>query len=205
MGIKQSLTSKGLSIFHARAVGIDVGSRFHVMAVSSELAAEPVQTFEAFAGDLNRMAQRLKATGVETVVMESTGVYWVAVYEILEVHGLNVVLAITGEVKSVLGRKSDVNYAQWLQRLHACGLLRENFRPEKNVKALRVYLRHQERLSDYRAANIQHMQKGVGLNEYPVTSCREQFDGCHWNEDRECDLCREARPQSLGYIQRCEM
>lgn len=163
MGIKQSLTNKGLPIVNARAAGIDVGSRFHVVAVSPELAAEPVQTFEAFTGDLNRMAEWLKATGVETVVMESTGVYWVAVYEILEDHGLNVVLANAREVKSVPGRKSDVNDAQWLQRLHACGLLRGSFRPGQNIKALRVYLRHRERLSDYRAAHIQHMQKALVL------------------------------------------
>jgi transposase len=113
--------SDGLPIIHPFAAGIDIGSRFHVAAVSPDLCDEPVQTFRAFTSDLERMADWLVAMGTSTVVMESTGVYWVAAYEILESRGLEVVLANAREARAVPGRKSDVNDAQWLQRLHACG------------------------------------------------------------------------------------
>jgi len=93
--------------------------------------------------------------------MESTGVYWVAAYEVLESRGLEVVLANAREARAVPGRKSDVNDAQWLQRLHACGLLRASFRPGRDIAELRSYLRARERHTDYAAAHIQHMQKAL--------------------------------------------
>lgn len=151
----------GLPIIHPFAAGIDIGSRFHVVAVSPDLCDEPVQTFQAFTADLQRMAAWLVALGIKTVAMESTGVYWVAAYEVLESNGLDVVLANAREARAVPGRKSDVNDAQWLQRLHACGLLRASFRPGRDIAALRAYLRMRERHTDYAAAHIQHMQKAL--------------------------------------------
>lgn len=149
----------GLPIIHPFAAGIDIGSRFHVVDVSPDLCDEPVQTFQAFTNDLQRMAAWLVATGIRTVVMESTGVYWVDVYEVLESHGLEVILANAREARAVPGRKNDVNDTQWLQRLHACGLLRASVRPGRDIAELRAYLRVRERHSDYAAAHIQHMQK----------------------------------------------
>ena len=157
---RRSKTS-GLPIINPRAAAIDVGSRFHVVAVPPELCDEPVQTFQAFTGDLQRLAQWLKSIGTTTVAMESTGVYWVPVYEVLESAGLEVVVANAREARSVPGRKSDVNDAQWLQRLHACGLLRASFRPGREIAALRSYLRLRERHLDYAAAHIQHMHKAL--------------------------------------------
>ena len=93
--------------------------------------------------------------------MESTGVYWVPVYEVLQGRGIEVIVANAREARAVPGRKSDVNDAQWLQRLHACGLLRANFRPGRDIAALRAYLRLRERHLDYAAAHIQHMQKAL--------------------------------------------
>lgn len=151
----------GLPIIHPYAAGIDIGSRFHVAAVSPDLCDEPVQTFQAFTNDLQRMADWLVATGTKTVVMESTGVYWVAAYEVLESRGLEVILANAREARAVPGRKSDVNDAQWLQRLHACGLLRASFRPGRDIAELRAYLRAREKHTDYAAAHIQHMQKAM--------------------------------------------
>ena len=153
--------ASGLPIIHERAAGIDIGSRFHVVAVDPALCEEPVQTFQAFTSDLVRMADWLIALGVKTVAMESTGVYWVAAFEVLETKGLEVILANAREARAVPGRKSDVNDAQWLQRLHACGLLRASFRPGREIAALRVYLRARERHLDYAAAHIQHMQKAL--------------------------------------------
>jgi len=152
-----------LPIIHERAAGIDIGSRFHVVAVAAEMCAEPVQTFQAFTGDIERMANWLTSLGVVTVAMESTGVYWVAVYELLTSRGLEVIVANAREARTVPGRKSDVNDAQWLQRLHACGLLRPSFRPGPDIAALRAYLRLRERHLDYAAAHIQHMQKALTL------------------------------------------
>jgi len=151
----------GLPVVHERAAGIDIGSRFHVVAIAPALSSDPVQTFQAFTADLQRMADWLVAVGIKTVVMESTGVYWVPVFEILESRGIDVILANAREAKAVPGRKSDVNDAQWLQRLHSCGLLRASFRPARDVAALRVYLRLRERLLDYAASHIQHMQKAL--------------------------------------------
>lgn len=160
-GNKAKSKPTGLPIIHERAAGIDIGSRFHVVAVSPDLSAEPLRTFQAFTSDLQRMADWLIKTGIKTVAMESTGVYWVAAYEVLESRGIDVILANAREARAVPGRKSDVNDAQWLQRLHACGLLRASFRPGRDIAALRVYLRSRERHLDYAAAHIQHMQKAL--------------------------------------------
>ena len=107
------------------------------------------------------MAEWLVSMDIETVAMESTGVYWIPAYEILSARGLKVIVANARESRSVPGRKSDVNDAQWLQRLHACGLLRASFHPEQAIAALRAYLRLRERHLDYAAAHIQHMQKAL--------------------------------------------
>ena len=160
-GTKTKFKPTGLPIIHEFAAGIDIGSRFHVVAVSPELSEEPVRTFQAFTTDLHRMADWLIETGIKTVAMESTGVYWVAAYELLESRGLDVVLANAREARAVPGRKSDMNDAQWLQRRHACGLLRASFRPGREIVALRAYLRSRERHLDYSAAHIQHLQKAL--------------------------------------------
>jgi transposase len=158
---KFSSESHGLPVIHSRAAGIDIGSRFHVVAVPADLAEAPVRTFQAFTADLERMADWLVDLGITTVAMESTGVYWIPVYEILETHGLHVVLANARDARAVPGRKTDVNDAQWIQRLHACGLLRASFHPDREIAALRSYLRLRERHLDYAAAHIQHMQKAL--------------------------------------------
>jgi transposase len=158
---KTHQTSQGLSLIHDRAAGIDIGSTFHVVAIPPELDAEPVRTFGTFTQELHRLAEWLVRHGITTVAMESTGVYWVAVFEILEDHGIDAQLVNAREAKAVPGRKTDVNDAQWLQKLHACGLLRASFRPGRHIAALRTYLRQRERLLDYAAAHIQHMQKAL--------------------------------------------
>lgn len=116
------------------------------------------------------MAAWLVATDTKTVVMESTGVYWVAAFEVLESYGLDVVLANAREARAVPGRKSDVNDAQWLQRLHACGLLRASCRSGRDIAELRAYFRVRECHVDYAAVHIPHMQKALTfMNEYPIT------------------------------------
>ena len=128
-----------LDIMDTRAAGIDVGSTLHVVAVPPEISAEPVQTLQSFTGDLYRLANWLVEIGVTTVAMESTGISWIPVFDILEAHGLEVLLVHAQHVKTVPGGKTDVNDAQWLQQLHTYGLLRGRFHPAQDWSALRVY------------------------------------------------------------------
>jgi transposase len=107
------------------------------------------------------MSDWLKTCHITTIAMESTGVYWLPAFEILEAAGFNVILVNARDAKNVPGRKTDVNDAQWLQKLHSFGLLRASFRPEHDISVLRSYLRQRERLTEYRAAHIQHMQKAL--------------------------------------------
>ncbi len=150
-----------LPTVHAHAAGLDVGSTFHVVAVSAELSEDPVRTFRSFTGDLHRLAEWLRSVGITTIAMESTGVYWIPVFEILEARGFEVLLVNARDVKNVPGRKTDVNDAQWLQRLHQFGLLRGSFRPHESMIRLRALLRHRERLIDSGATHIQLMQKAL--------------------------------------------
>jgi transposase len=150
-----------LSTINEHAAGLDVGSTFHVVAVRSDQDAEPVRTFRSFSGDLHAMADWLKRVGIKTVAMESTGVYWIPVFEILEAHGFEVLLVNARDVRNVPGRKTDVNDAQWLQQLHQHGLLRGSFRPRADVAALRAYLRHRQGVVEYAASHVQHMQKAL--------------------------------------------
>ena len=159
--VKKTCRRQSLPTVYPHAAGVDIGSRFHVVAVPGDLAEDPVQTFNSFTGDLHRLADWLVATGVTTVAMESTGIYWIPLFEILQARDLEVLLVNARQVKQVPGRKTDVNDAQWLQQLHQFGLLRGSFQPAQGVAALRSYLRHRERLMEYAAAHIQHMQKAL--------------------------------------------
>ncbi len=150
-----------ISVIHPHAAGIDIGSKFHVVAVGAECDPEPVRSFRSFTADLYALAQWLEQSGVTTVAMESTGVYWIPVFEILEARGFEVLLVNARQAKNVSGRKTDVNDAQWLQKLHSYGLLSASFRPRHDVATLRSYLRQRERLLEYAAAHIQHMQKAL--------------------------------------------
>lgn len=152
---------QGMPQVHLRAAGLDVGSTFHVVAVPPGVDDEPVRTFQSFTGDLHRLADWLQEVGVTSVAMESTGVYWIPVFEILESRGFEVLLVNARDVKNVPGRKTDVNDAQWIQKLHEHGLVRGSFRPREDVVALRAFLRHRERMVQYAASHIQHMQKAL--------------------------------------------
>jgi len=146
---------------HPNAAGIDVGSRSHFVAVSPAVTKEPVREFQSFTGGLHEMAKWLKTCGVTSIAMESTGVYWIPVFEILESYGFEVFLVNARDVKNVPGRKTDVNDAQWIQKLHQYGLLRASFLPKKDHAELRAYVRQRESLIESRAAHIQHMQKAL--------------------------------------------
>lgn len=126
-------SSRVLPTVHAQAAGLDVGSTFRVVGVPPESCDEPVRTFRSFTSDLHRVADWLRAIGVATIAMVSTGVYWIPVFEILETRSFEVLPVNARDTKNVPGRKTDVNETQGLQQLHQFGLLRGSFRPHEHV------------------------------------------------------------------------
>jgi transposase len=128
----------GLDVVHPHAAGIDVGNSAHYVAVRPERDPEPVRRFECFTADLHCMADWLQSCGVKMVVMQSTGVYWIPLYEILEERGLEVHLVNARHTKNLPGRKSDVQESQWLLKLHTYGLLNNSFQPVSEIRVLRT-------------------------------------------------------------------
>ena len=131
----------GLEVMHPNATGIDVGNRAHYVAVRPDRDPEPVRRFECFTVDLHRMADWLQSRGVKTVAMQSTGVYWIPLFEILERRGCEVYLVNARHTKNLPGRKSDVPESQWLLKLHTYGLLSHSFHPTAEIRVLRTYWR----------------------------------------------------------------
>jgi transposase len=152
---------KSLRRVNLDAAGIDIGSNNHYVAVPEDRDEEPVRRFRGFTNDLNRLADWLEECGIDTVAMESTGVYWIPLFEILEDRGFDVVLVNARDFKSVPGRKTDVLDCQWLQELHTYGLLRGSFRPDAEITELRAYVRHRDTLVKSASRHVQHMQKAL--------------------------------------------
>src|SRR5271167_1580778 len=157
----KSRVDRTLPMMHPNAAAIDVGATIHMAAVRADRAPEPVRSFGTFTADLHRLVDWFTECGVETVVMESTSVYWIPIFELLDARGFTVFLVNARDAKHVPGRKTDVSDAQWLQRLHSFGLLRASFRPKGHIAELRAYVRQRERLLEYAASHIQHMQKAL--------------------------------------------
>ena len=158
---KRPTTQSAISLTHPNAAGIDIGSAAHFVAVPPDRDDEPVREFASFTADLRRLADWLDACGVDTVVMESTGVYWIPLYELLESRGFTVLLVNARHVKNVSGRKSDVLDCQWLQQLMSFGLLRGAFRPADQVCVLRSLTRQRTMLLRSQGRFVQHMQKAL--------------------------------------------
>jgi transposase len=150
-----------LRIVHPHAAGLDIGAREMWACVPAASTPENVRVFGTFTVDLQALADWLVACGVDTVAMESTGVYWIPVFDLLEARGLKVYLVNSWHLKHVPGRKSDVLDCQWIQQLHSLGLLRASFRPDAEMVALRAYLRHRAGLIQHRAPHVLHMQKAL--------------------------------------------
>ena len=153
-----------LSCIEPHAAGIDVGATEIFVALPQDRDPSPVRSFETLTEDLHRLKSWLQQCGITTVAMESTGVYWIPLFQILEKAGMEVCLVNAQHVKHVPGRpgrKSDVIDCQWLQYLHSVGLLRASFRPEERICAIRSLLRHRDSLVQMAAAHVQHMQKAL--------------------------------------------
>jgi transposase len=152
---------ENLPILHPHAAGIDVGASELFVAVSADRDPQPVRSFPTFTRDLNALADWLQQCGIRSVAMESTSVYWIPVYQILESRGLEVCLVNAQHVKNVPGRKTDVSDCQWLQYLHSVGLLRASFRPPGFICAIRSLWRHRSSLIQMAAEHVLHMQKAL--------------------------------------------
>ena len=150
-----------LSCLNLNAAGVDIGATEIFIAVPGDRDPQPVRHFSTFTEDLHAAAAWLKACHIETVAMESTGVYWIPLFQILEARGFKVFLVNAHHVKNVPGRKSDVSDCQWLQYLHSVGLLRGSFRPEQAVCSVRSILRHRDGLVQMASSHVQHMQKAL--------------------------------------------
>jgi hypothetical protein len=160
---KQAKLSKLMPILNLDAAGIDIGSKEHYVAVPEGRSEHTVRSFKTFTADLYELSNWLKECCIKTVAMESTGVYWLPLFNILEERGFEVLLVNAFHVKNVPGRKSDVSDCQWLQQLHTYGLLRSSFQPDAKIRELRTYQRQREMLVRYCSSHIQHIQKVLTL------------------------------------------
>lgn len=157
----RSISPSGLSLKHPNAAGIDIGIASHFVAVPADRDDEPVREFSSFTADLHALADWLQRCGADTVAMESTGVYWIPLYELLDSRGFTVLLVNARYGKNVSGRKSDVLDCQWLQQLLSFGLLRGAFRPADKVCELRSITRQRAAVLRLQSRHVQHMQKAL--------------------------------------------
>lgn len=161
LNMSSARSRQSLTLTHPNAAGIDIGSAAHFVAVPPDRDDQPVREFASFTADLERLADWLTACAVDTVAMESTGVYWIPLFELLEARGFTVLLVNARHVKNVSGRKSDVLDCQWLQQLMTYGLLSGAFRPAEAVCALRALSRQRAMLLRNQGRQVQHMQKAL--------------------------------------------
>ena len=166
-----------LQIVHPEAAGIDVGSQSHFVALPAGRDPQPVQEFGSWTADLHRMAVWLKSCGIRTVAMQSTGVYWIAVQEVLEGEGIEVYLVNARGTKNLPGRKSDVQECQWLMKLHSYGLLRNSFRPPEEIRAVRTIWRQRDRLVRDAGRAIQQMQKALTTMNIQLSNAISDISG----------------------------
>jgi transposase len=151
----------GLPVLHADTAGIDIGATEIYVAVPADRDEEPVRCFGGFTEDLRKIAEWLRQCGVQRIAMESTGVYWIPLWQVLADAGFEVCLVNARHFKNVPGKKTDVEDCQWLQFLHSVGLLRGSYRPDQAICGVRTLLRYRGELIQFAAQPIQHMQKAL--------------------------------------------
>jgi len=182
------------------AAGLDIGAEEIYACVPADRDEQPVRAFPTFTVDLYALADWLAACGIDTVAMESTGVYWIPIYEILEARGFKVYLVNARHLKNVPGRKTDVLDCQWIQQLHTYGLLRASFRPPEEICALRALARHRDNLIRYRAAHIQHMQKAMQLMNVKLTQVVSDITGVTGMSIIRAIVAGERSPEELARL-----
>jgi transposase len=194
-----------LSIAHPNAAGVDVGSREHFVSVPADRDEKPVRSFSAYTDGLQDMAEWLKASKVDTVAMEATGVYWIPVYQILEQAGFQVLLVDAYSVKHVPGRKSDVLDCQWIQQLHTYGLLRAAFRPDDEICRLRTLQRHRKSLVEASSMFTLHMQKALDEMNLHLHKVLSDITGESGLRMLDAILAGERNPQVLAALADCRV
>ena len=159
-----------LEVVHPHAAGIDIGNESHYVAVPPSRDPQPVRCFGCTTAELKNMAEWLTQCGIRTVALQSTGVYWIAIYDILEAAGLEVYLVNARDTKNLPGRKTDVPESQWLMKLHTYGLLRNSFRPSQQIRTLRTYWRQRQDLVRSAGRHILRIQKALTQMQCEVVS-----------------------------------
>jgi hypothetical protein len=177
--LERKLTTEdpGLEIVNRNVAGIDVGNESHFVAVAPDRDAQPVREFGSWTADLERMADWLKGCGVQMVVMQSTGVYWIALYDILEARRFKVCLTNARHTKNLPGRKSDVQESQWLLKLQTYGLLRDSFHPPEQIRSLRSLWRLRDRHVKEAGRTVQHMQKTMTTMNVQLSNAISDISG----------------------------
>jgi transposase len=194
-----------LEVVHPDAAGIDIGNEVHYVAVPSNRSSEPVRRFGCTTAELKAMADWLKQCGIRTVAMQSTGVYWIAVYDILEAAGLEVYLVNARETKNLPGRKSDVQESQWLMKLHTYGLLRNSFRPPQEIRTLRTYWRQRNDLVQAAGRHIQRMQKALTQMNIQLANVLSDISGKSGQAIIKTILAGERDPHELAALCDCRV
>ena len=195
---KKSIDS--LHIIHPAAAGIDIGASEIYVAVSDDRSDNPVRRFDTFTEDLHKAAQWLKECGIESIAMESTGVYWIPVFQILERYGFDVILVNARHVKNVPGRKTDVQDCQWLQYLHTVGLLKGSFRPAQDICEVRSLLRHRDNLVKSASAEVQRMQKSLTQMNLQIHNVISDITGVTGTKIIDAILAGERDPYKLAEL-----
>lgn len=200
----RAFSRSGIEVTHPDAAAVDVGGATHYAAVRPDID-EPVRSFNCFTGDLHAMADWFEQCGVKIVAMESTGVYWIPLYEVLERRGFEVLLVNAREVKNVSGRKSDVLDCQWLQQLLTFGLLRGAFRPADHMCALRSLWRQRARLLRDQGRYVQHMQKAMTLMNLQLANAISDVAGVTGLKIVRAIVDGERDPQVLAAYRDCRI
>jgi transposase len=196
----KKISAPVLHCLNPNAAGVDVGATEIYIAVPADRDPQPVRHFSTFTEDLLAAADWLKSCQIETVAMESTGVYWIPLFQILEARGLQVFLVNARHVKNVPGRKSDVSDCQWLQYLHSVGLLRGSFRPEQAVCTVRSILRHRDSLVQMASSHVQHMQKALDQMNLQLHHVISDITGVTGLVIIEAILAGERNPHTLAAL-----
>lgn len=160
-GLEEAHPFAGMRQINPHAAGVDIGAVEIVVCVAGDESTQIVKAFGNYMVDLQAIGKWLQENHVKTVAMESTGVYWIPLFEELERQGLACLLISSRSLRRVSGRKSDIQDARWLQTLHSYGLLESSFRPQADLVSLRSLLRHRGQLVDHRSPHVQHLQKAL--------------------------------------------
>src|SRR6201987_2805532 len=187
-----------LEVVHPDAGGIDIGNESHYVAVPPSRDNQPVRRFGCTTAELKAMAHWLKQCGIQTVAMQSTGVYWIAVYDILETAGLDVYLVNGRDTKNLPGGKSDGQESQWLMKLHTYGLLRNSFRPSQEIRTMRTYWRQRNDLIRAAVSHIQRMQKALTQMNIQLANVLSDVSGMTGQAIVKAILAGERNPYQLA-------